>query len=398
MRFGADFSALIDRFSPDLKQPIALAVSGGSDSLAMLSLCQQWAEGARRRLVVFTVDHGLRPEAGLEAAAVAERCNASSIAHQTLRWTDPKQTQSAARAARYRLLARGASEAGARCLLTGHTLDDVIETALIRRRRAVRGPMQAGPVGAAPIPAWPDGRGIALLRPLLRTTRQALRTYLAARGMDWIDDPSNDNPSFERVRVRQFLVRQEKLAAIAMRNVTTLQDKRAMVDADLGNELGKICVRSDGLIESNKAALSPRLVGLLARCASGGDRDARAGAVAAMLAKMTVPGTRQTLGGAWFQWTGAQLLVGRDPAMFNHRPANGIFDGRFVSDPGAHLPDPADASFLVRHALPPASGWREIVSERIAQIQHCYQTPIRKNLVEGDLILPLQSHDTGVVI
>lgn len=398
MRLGADFSALIDRFSPDPKQPVALAVSGGSDSLALLSLCHQWAERARRRLVVFTVDHGLRPEAYLEAANVAERCRGLGIAHQILRWTDPKPTQSAARAARYRLLARAARDAGARCLLTGHTLDDVIETAMIRRRRGVRGPIQAGPAVAAPVPTWPDGRGIALLRPLVKSTRQALRAYLAACSIGWIDDPSNENLSFERVRVRQFLARHANLAAIAARNVKTLQAERAHEDLDLGNELAKISVRSDGLIESNDAALSPRLVGLLARCASGGDRDARAGAVNDMLSKLTHPGMRQTLGGAWFQWTGAQLLVGRDPAMFNHQVTDGFFDGRFVEDPAAQLPDPAAAGFLVRHALPPTSGWREIISERIAHVRHCYQTPFGKNLVEEDLILPAQSHDTGAVI
>lgn len=375
MRFGADFSALIDRFSPEPKQPIALAVSGGSDSLALLNLCHQWAQGSRRRFSVFTVDHGLRPEAQFEAASVAERCERLGIAHKTLRWTDPKPTQNAARTARYRLLAGAVQEAGGACLLTGHTLDDVIETALIRHRRGVRGPMQAGPTIAAPLPSWPEGRGIALLRPLVTTTRKALRSYLTTSKTDWVNDPSNDDVSFERVRVRQFLGRHQKLAEIAMGQVMRLQTGRTRLDAVLGGELAKTCVRKDGLIETANAALSPRLIGLLARCASGGDRDPRGGAVTEMLANLTAPGARQTLGGAWFQRTGMQVLIGRDPAFLDGRSNAPLFDGRFVSDPNARLPEQASASFLVRHALPDCPEWREVISERIMHLKRCYQTP-----------------------
>jgi len=375
MRFGADFSALTDRFSLDSKQPVALAVSGGSDSLALLFMCHHWAKMTGRSLIALTVDHGLRPEAKFEAAAVAAHCADIGIQHQTLCWTEPKPTQSAARAARYRLLARAVQDAEASCLLTGHTLDDVIETALIRRRRGIRGPMQAGPALAAPLPSWPDGRGIALLRPLVRVRRTALRTFLKVRDIEWVDDPSNDNPSFERVRVRKFLARHETLAEMASHAVMTLQAERARADAALGEDLAKIAVRADGLIETLSPALSPRLAGLLARCASGSDRDPRGGAMGHMLANLTTAGSRQTLGGAWFQRTQSGFAIGRDPATGHRQFDRTLFDGRYVRDPRAKLPDQNDASFLVRHALPGDRAWREIISERLAHLRHCYLTP-----------------------
>lgn len=341
----------------------------------MLFLCHRWAQTFGRTLAVFTVDHGLRAESTAEAGTVAAHCANFEIPHQTLLWTDPKPTQSAARGARYGLLADAVRNVGGSCVLTGHTLDDVIETVLIRRRRGVRGPMQAGPALAAPLPVWPEGRGIAVLRPLVKTTRQALRLYLTAANIDWVDDPSNENPSFERVRVRQFLARQKNLGVIAAREVKKLQVERAHADAALGGALADVSVCEDALIEVGGAALSTRMASLLARCASGSDRDPRAVAVGEMLTGLTAPGMRQTLGGAWFQRTPSGFLIGRDPANVNRRVDQAVFDGRFVRASSAQRPDQATASFLVRHAQPPTPEWHEIVSERLAHMRHCYQTP-----------------------
>lgn len=343
--------------------------------MAMLMLCQHWAQVSRRALIVFTVDHGLRPEAASEAAIVAETCRTLGLPHQTLLWTDPKPTQAAARAARYGLLAQGAKAAGGACLLTGHTFDDVIETALIRRRRGVRGPMQAGPALAAPLPSWPDGRGIAVLRPLLRMTRTKLQATLQNENVNWVDDPSNDNLSYERVRIRQFLARQTGLALIASREAKKLRIARALADAALGEALANVHVHEDALIEISAADMSPRLASLLARCASGTDRDPRGAATRDMVGRLSKSGLRETLGGAWFQRTRSGFLIGRDPASIDCGADPSVFDGRFVRAATAQIPAEADAGFLVRHALPPGAEWREIVSERVAHMRLCFQTP-----------------------
>ena len=116
----------------------ALAVSGGSDSLALLYLAHEWAKVTGRALVVLTVDHRLRPEAKQEAEMVATLCAKLGHTHRTLTWATPRASQAAARRARYVLLAQAARAQNARILMTGHTFDDVVETAMIRRRRGVR--------------------------------------------------------------------------------------------------------------------------------------------------------------------------------------------------------------------------------------------------------------------
>src|SRR3984893_10263146 len=119
---------------------LVLAVSGGPDSTALMFLAAHWR--SRRnpapRLCAVTIDHGLRPEARREAAAVKRLAEKLGVAHRTMRWSGPKPStglQEKARAARYRLLHAAARAAKARCVLTAHTLDDQAETVLFRMAR-----------------------------------------------------------------------------------------------------------------------------------------------------------------------------------------------------------------------------------------------------------------------
>ena len=258
MQFGPDFDALVSRFSPETQDPIAVAVSGGSDSVALLGLAHAWAMRTQRRLLAFTVNHQLRPEAAQEADWVRRHCIDLGVEHQTLHWQAPKATQSAARSARYRLLADAARGSKAKTLLVGHTLDDVIETALIRRRRGVRDATAAGPVLAAPAPVWPEGRRVTVLRPLLQIRREALRACLQANDQAWIDDPSNQSNAFERIRIRKRLAKSARLKALAETQVLRLQTARFEPDAKLGDWLNQCQVRPDGLIESPMGDAPPR--------------------------------------------------------------------------------------------------------------------------------------------
>lgn len=178
---------------------LAVAVSGGSDSLALALLAQ---EHLSAQLVTFTVDHRLRSESGTEAQTVAEWMRRRGIEHHILRWdhgTISGNLQAAAREARYRLLADACCAQGLTHLLVGHTQDDQAETIALRRQR------EAGPIGLAGMSARRDLHGITLLRPLLTTSRRELRDYLRRLGQSWIDDPSNDNPDFDRIRIRREL-------------------------------------------------------------------------------------------------------------------------------------------------------------------------------------------------
>lgn len=186
------------------RRGVLLAVSGGSDSLALLHLFARWRDGlagtAAPPAVVATVDHRLRPEGAAEAVMVADAARARGLAHVTLVWDGDKPTadlQAAARAARYRLLAGFARDNGLDAIVTAHTRDDQAETLLMRLSHG------SGLAGLAAMrPARPLKEGVALLRPLLGTGRAALRACLTADGIGWSDDPSNADRRFARPRLR----------------------------------------------------------------------------------------------------------------------------------------------------------------------------------------------------
>lgn len=173
---------------------IGVAVSGGPDSLALLLLAAAAFPG---RVAAATVDHGLRPESATEASFVAALCSERGISHAILVPDAPiaGSLQAAARAARYALLERWRAREGIAWLLTGHHLDDQAETVLMRLNRG------AGVAGLSGVRAV-NGR---ILRPLLGWRRSELAEIVAAAGIVPIDDPSNEDPRFDRVRLRQAL-------------------------------------------------------------------------------------------------------------------------------------------------------------------------------------------------
>lgn len=190
--------------------PLAIAVSGGSDSLGVLELLHRHNH-EQRTLICLTVDHQLRASSADEARFVHAFCAERGILHQTLMWQGAKPKtglQKKAREARYELLADACDAIGAIGLVTGHTLDDQFETIAMRRERKPTGtfisemqPSQLGMSGMAPATLF-DGR-MWLLRPFLTVRRSQLRNMLGQNGLTWIDDPSNSDRRFERVRVRQ---------------------------------------------------------------------------------------------------------------------------------------------------------------------------------------------------
>ena len=187
--------------------PLIVAVSGGGDSMALLSACRELLSGGRlapRRLIAATVDHGLRPGSAAEARQVGAYCAALGVEHEILQWTGKKPAagvQAAARMARYRLLGQLAGGAGAVGIATAHTLDDQRETLAMR---AARSPADEGSRGLAGMaPATLYDRSHWILRPFLCIGRDDLRRWLTARGIGWMEDPSNEDERFERVRLRR---------------------------------------------------------------------------------------------------------------------------------------------------------------------------------------------------
>ncbi len=202
---AADFAALMARFAPFEPRPhLAVAVSGGSDSMALTLLAHDWARARGGAISALTVDHGLRPEAAAEAAQVGAWCAAHGIDHVILTRGGPAPThgiQAFARAARYRLLADWCRAHFVLHLLLAHQREDQAETLVMREASG------SGADGRAGMAAIVEHGALRLLRPLLGTPRAQLRGYLAARGQEWIEDPSNRNPAFTRVRIRDALER-----------------------------------------------------------------------------------------------------------------------------------------------------------------------------------------------
>lgn len=191
----------------DCAGPVILAVSGGSDSLALLHLAAGWAKTHDVELRVVTVDHGLRPEAAAEAAFVAGVCEGLNLLHYTLSWEGIKPTSgisNAARNARYMLMEEFAKDSGAREILTGHTSDDQAETLWMRNSRNGNNPQLRGMSGMANTMLLPSG--VVVRRPLLKFERNTLRDYLIEIGQSWLEDPSNRDMAYERVRARRALV------------------------------------------------------------------------------------------------------------------------------------------------------------------------------------------------
>ena len=189
---------------------ILVAVSGGSDSLALLYLSNAWAKQHGIELFAATVDHGLRAEAGAEAAFVSSVCAKLGVPHKTLKWKGPKPDRglsATARYARYGLLEDHAKSLDIGLILTGHTLDDQAETVAMRLDRTELAHSARGLAGMAKKTRLQEGA--ILVRPLLDLTRQELRDYLTEIGQPWIDDPTNQDESYERVRVRQRLARND---------------------------------------------------------------------------------------------------------------------------------------------------------------------------------------------
>ena len=201
--------------------PLALAVSGGPDSMAMLALAAAARPG---RVIAATFDHGLRPASAAEAAMVADWCAARAIPHATLHPDRPlpaSNVQASARTARYAALGRWAAAAGATLLATAHHADDQAETFLMRANRG------SGPTGLAGIRrARPLCAGVTLVRPLLdwrRATLAAIAAHLPVA-----DDPSNADAHYTRVRARQWLAATPELDpaqfARAADHVATMAD------------------------------------------------------------------------------------------------------------------------------------------------------------------------------
>ncbi|UVK42252.1 tRNA lysidine(34) synthetase TilS [Mesorhizobium sp. AR07] len=280
----------------DFTNGAVAAVSGGSDSTALLLLLKQHLDrtAPATKLLAVTIDHGLRSGSAAEAQAVAQLCATHAIEHRTLTWSGHKPSTglpAAAREARYRLLAEAAQAQGIGLILTGHTADDQAETVLMRQvrterlaRDADRGHAETAGRGHAEM----AGRGLAgmapatlydwrnwIVRPLLGMRRAALRDVLRRQNVGWVDDPTNADEAFERPRMR---------AALADRNGVRRVDDALALAAHEGNARRQLGLAAADLIRDLATQPAVGLIRLDPGFLNAGDERAAVYALRILLA------------------------------------------------------------------------------------------------------------------
>lgn len=344
-----EFSRLMEPLGPFEPRPhVAVAVSGGPDSLALCLLSDAWAKARGGRITAMTVDHRLRPESGAEARQVGHWMAERGIAHVILRRGGPRPTsavQAAARAARLQLLARAALRARVLHVLSGHQAEDQAETVL---QRLAAG---SGVDGLAAMPAVQtlrcDVGAVRLLRPLIGVPRAKLQATLAAEGQAWIDDPSNRDAAYGRTRLGAALdqLGPEGLSVERLvRTAARAGRDRAALEAACGALLAA-CATPDPAgflwLRRDSWLAAPEAVGLraLARillAVGGGAYGPRVERLERLHAELSRRAPRAaTLGGCRIVPHRGRLLVCREPAaakeelsLTNGKPA--LWDGRFV--------------------------------------------------------------------
>ncbi|MBB1491125.1 tRNA lysidine(34) synthetase TilS [Paracoccus sp. MC1854] len=307
-------SAELDRLAGDLPA-LGIAVSGGGDSMALLHMAHAWGTARGVRIEAATVDHRLRAESATEAAHVAAMAAALGIPHAVLAWRHQGGTgnlMDAARRARLRLLADWARDGGLGAVALGHTQDDQAETLLMRLARG------AGIDGLSAMAAARDHDGIRWMRPMLGLRRPALREWLAQRNVGWIDDPTNEDAAYDRVRARQAIRALELPVEALARSAAHLAEARAAlaeaaVAAADGVEADRGTLRLPRRALSASPEIRRRLVTAALRWVTGADYPPRGEDVGRLIGTLAASG-QGTLDGVIARVKGEAVEFLREPA------------------------------------------------------------------------------------
>lgn len=370
----ADFASRMAALGPFEPAPLlAVAVSGGPDSMALAALASRWARAAGGRAVALLVDHRLRPESRGEIARAAAALDAVGVNPVLLAIAAPPPAAGRpawARSERYRLLTDAARALGALHLMLAHHQDDQAETVLLNLGRG------SGAKGLAAMRPIRAEAGLRLLRPLLDVPKARLVATAVAAGLPVADDPSNRDPAYARTRARRALAGRGFDAAGLAATAARLAEEDMALEAWVARLAATAAsVSPAGLIRIDRARLAaaPRAVALrlLARAAhAAGGRSApprQARAADALDAVRADGDVRRTLGGAVVRAEGAEVRLWREAARLPGpvAPANldAAWDGRFrlrlmgAAPEGAVVAPLGYAGLRAAEACALAPGW-----------------------------------------
>ncbi len=330
----AEFAGWIERLgpwpAPGAAAPVAIAVSGGADSLCLALLAAAWAGARRLPVLALVVDHGLRPESAREAAQTLDTLHRNAIPARLLHLDGLERgpgLAERARDARYGILLRACRETGAVDLLLGHHRADQAETVLMRRRA---GSAAGGLAGMSPLLETDEVR---LLRPLLRVDPARLRDTLRARGVGWVEDPSNRDRRAERTRIREELAIADTLRSELLRHADAAGQERGRARAeDAARFAATASLRPEGFAVLPPGLLPPDALAALIRTVGGRPHRPASDAVERLSRvprAATLAGTRLLPAGRW----GEGWLLVREAATLSGpvRAASGVrWDGRFI--------------------------------------------------------------------
>jgi tRNA(Ile)-lysidine synthase len=320
------FAAAMDRLGPLEPAPaVAVAVSGGADSMALAVLARDWIGRRGGSVHALIVDHGLRAASADEARITVQRLTDLGISARVLFLADLKRGRAMAeraRISRYQVLIGACAEAGVLHLLLGHHAADQAETVAMR---VLRGSHTSGLAGMA---ALHETARVRLLRPLLQIPPPVLRQFLAARGIGWVEDPSNQDLRALRPRLRNALIPN---AAVAEAASTAGRTRRRAEEAAALELALRATIRPEGFALVLPGRISTQALRALLRAIGGADYAASPSQVAALAARLvpaTVAGVRLMPAG---RLGDGMLMVREEAAISPPAPAvhGMVWDGRF---------------------------------------------------------------------